>query len=363
MRFIYRNAQAASPWICVLLSMSLVGCPDATITPGELGGTDGTPNDPLAGTDSEPGGQSVPISGTEGGIDIPEDGLGFGEACTSRAVCESRICFSTDSVTGEGVCTIECDAQTNPCPDEGWACQSTTSFGDVCVPVEPKSPCAACEEDWECGGGNDYCVTLPDFPEAKFCTEECATQADCEDGFTCQTVGGEALQCVPNDGPDSCEERPDADQDGIADDVDNCVDLANPQQEDADSDGYGDVCDLCPEDESTDQADTDGDGYGDICDLCPELSDDQTDSDGDGYGDACDNCPQLSNDQTDDNQDGIGDECAVPEGIVFTFGGTAGVAGTSTSANHTLIGGAFGQRPMIMNSATHQMRPFPLNND
>lgn len=34
----------------------------------------------------------------------------------------------------------------------------------------------------------------------------------------------------------------DADDDGVADDEDNCLDISNPQQEDADSDGVGDAC-------------------------------------------------------------------------------------------------------------------------
>ncbi len=36
----------------------------------------------------------------------------------------------------------------------------------------------------------------------------------------------------------------DTDGDGVGDDVDNCVDVPNPEQEDEDEDGVGDVCDL-----------------------------------------------------------------------------------------------------------------------
>jgi hypothetical protein len=51
----------------------------------------------------------------------------------------------------------------------------------------------------------------------------------------------------------------DADDDGIADDVDNCPMTPNPDQADADADGIGDACD----------ADVDGDGVPNESDLCP----------------------------------------------------------------------------------------------
>jgi probable HAF family extracellular repeat protein len=39
---------------------------------------------------------------------------------------------------------------------------------------------------------------------------------------------------------------PDTDSDGVSNLIDNCMLLANPQQEDADEDGVGDLCDNCP---------------------------------------------------------------------------------------------------------------------
>ncbi|RKX22370.1 MAG: hypothetical protein DRP35_02070 [Candidatus Zixiibacteriota bacterium] len=126
----------------------------------------------------------------------------------------------------------------------------------------------------------------------------------------------------------------DTDSDGIADDIDNCIDIANPLQEDADADGIGDVCDDC--------TDIDGDGYGDpgyaanTCteDNCPSIFNDaQLDADADGIGDDCDdctdtdsdgygnpsyvantctidNCPTTNNPgQEDTDSDGIGDAC------------------------------------------------------
>ncbi len=95
----------------------------------------------------------------------------------------------------------------------------------------------------------------------------------------------------------------DQDNDGVADDADNCVASPNPGQEDADADGLGDACDNCPAAENGDQADADGDGTGDVC---------EPDTDEDGLIDDEDNCPSDANaDQADADEDGIGDACDV----------------------------------------------------
>jgi hypothetical protein len=107
---------------------------------------------------------------------------------------------------------------------------------------------------------------------------------------------------------------PDADDDDIPDDDDNCPTTPNTDQVDLDEDDLGDVCD----------PDDDNDGFVDTGDNCPRLANpDQLDSDSDDLGDACDtdddndtvldaadNCPTTPNtDQLDSDGDNIGNAC------------------------------------------------------
>ena len=107
---------------------------------------------------------------------------------------------------------------------------------------------------------------------------------------------------------------PDEDGDGIPDEFDNCVLIANPDQIDFDADGQGDACD----------DDDDNDNVDDDADNCPRIPNErQLDNDGDGDGDSCDgdddndfvpdvedNCPFVTNPgQADEDRNGIGDVC------------------------------------------------------
>lgn len=285
----------------------------------------------------------------EGATEI-EMGLPFGEPCTSPAQCDSRICFSVD-VSADGVCTQACDDNNNPCPDGRWACQGTASFGDICVPTDPKGLCAPCENDWECGSSDDLCMFGA-------CATSCASDEECPSNFVCSATFS---QCVPSDGVCEVVEELDTDLDGVPDDSDNCPQVSNAGQANADGDSYGDACDSCPLDDNEDQADSDLDGYGDACDLCPEDSDDQLDSDLDGYGDACDNCVATANpDQADNNMNGIGDLCEPTGEVIFVLGSPASVAHQGTAGGYTLLGGSFGARPSALSNASYTLHAFPI---
>ncbi len=135
--------------------------------------------------------------------------------------------------------------------------------------------------------------------------------------------------------------KEDVDRDGINNDVDNCVNLSNPDQLDADNDGLGDICDTCtdtdgdgygnsgflantcPDDNcpttlNVNQTDVDQDAIGDECDVCP--NDSQNDGDNDGICGGVDNCPlEFNPEQQDVDGDGIGDICETPPVTMFTY--------------------------------------------
>jgi len=103
----------------------------------------------------------------------------------------------------------------------------------------------------------------------------------------------------------------DIDNDGVANETDNCPCSANANQEDTDGDGVGNICDNCPSRFNTEQGDLDEDGFGDACDNCPVFPNPlQEDGDFDGRGDSCDNCPVIWNfNQRDTDEDNLGDLC------------------------------------------------------
>ncbi|MFT5430440.1 MAG: hypothetical protein ACI9OJ_001114, partial [Myxococcota bacterium] len=94
---------------------------------------------------------------------------------------------------------------------------------------------------------------------------------------------------------------PDSDEDGVDDIDDNCVDMANPDQDDFDQDSLGDVCD----------PDDDDDNTPDVEDVFPFDPDESKDDDADGTGNNADCGP--NNDQVAPGKpelcDGLDNDC------------------------------------------------------
>jgi cytosine/adenosine deaminase-related metal-dependent hydrolase len=98
----------------------------------------------------------------------------------------------------------------------------------------------------------------------------------------------------------------DPDGDGIPTEKDNCPTVFNPPrpldkgaQTDADGDKAGDACDVCPFNANTENCssvnpdDLDADGVDNVLDNCPQIANpEQSNQDGDRHGDACDKCPE-----------------------------------------------------------------------
>ena len=97
----------------------------------------------------------------------------------------------------------------------------------------------------------------------------------------------------------------DEDEDGVGDNVDNCIGVSNPSQANADGDTAGDACDDFPLDPS-ETSDSDGDGVGDNADAFPNDPDETLDSDGDGVGDNGDAFPLDPGETLDSDGDGLG---------------------------------------------------------
>jgi hypothetical protein len=102
----------------------------------------------------------------------------------------------------------------------------------------------------------------------------CSSLGTCPDGLVCTTAGVCALsagELPPPDGP--ADGAVDTDGDGVADEVDNCPGIKNPDQADEDGDKIGDECDGCPQIADQAQPDGDGDHIGDACDPNPGAAD------------------------------------------------------------------------------------------
>ena len=125
-------------------------------------------------------------------------------------------------------------------------------------------------------------------------------------------VGQGAVVEIEPDAYDTASFDEDGDTFSNAQEVARSSDPTDPTDPDADQDGVADEVDNCPADPNGEQADADNDNVGDACDPFNNI----TDPDGDNVGDddsPPDNCPQVANsNQVDTDGDGIGDACELP---------------------------------------------------
>ena len=163
------------------------------------------------------------------------------------------------------------------------------SDGDGCSDYDELTLDGFCDNDPNTPVIDDTLACSPICISTDYC------DSDCDGWFDLVELGGGTDPCDPLDPPFApdppsgiCEilldPVGDDDGDGVPNDVDNCVLLANADQADADGDGLGDACET-----DLPVVDFDADGIPDDLDNCPLVpNSDQADSDSDGFGDACD---------------------------------------------------------------------------
>jgi len=153
------------------------------------------------------------------------------ETCTGSAgACPADLKTTIECRAVAGICDVAdfCDGVNNNCPADQFVAAGT----------ECRAEAEFCDVAENCTGTGSQCPVDGFEPT----TVECRAAVDiCDLAENCNGAG----QCDPD------IEKPDQDQDDVCDEIDLCVDIADPNQDDADGDGIGDLCDACTNDAGT----------------------------------------------------------------------------------------------------------------
>ncbi|MDO5655191.1 MAG: GEVED domain-containing protein [Flavobacteriaceae bacterium] len=157
-------------------------------------------------------------------FDCPELQANYGDACDDG-----------DETTENDVVTEDCGCAGTPIAPEFDCPELQANYGDACDDGDETTENDVVTED--CGCAGTPIAPVFDCPELQ------ANYGDaCDDGDETTENDVVTEDC-------GCAGTPigvvDTDGDGIADDVDNCPFVSNPDQADWDGDGIGDACDTC----------------------------------------------------------------------------------------------------------------------
>ena len=160
------------------------------------------------------------------------DGDGFGDANTTVQGCSAPIGYVADNTDCD-------DAEANNYPGNTEVCDGIDNDCDGEIDEGVESTFYADSDGDGYGNANE---TVQDCSAPNGYVSD---NTDCDDADANTHPGAND---IPNDGIDQdCQagslEIGDADNDGVLDNTDNCIDTPNPNQRDSDGDNIGDVCD------------------------------------------------------------------------------------------------------------------------